>query len=32
MIDLKYYSQLAKQENFHDEFKGHALSKSNIHR
>ena len=28
MFDLKYYSQLAKQENFHDEFQGNALSSS----
>ncbi len=32
MFDLKYYSQLAKQEKFHDEFKGNALSRQNIHR
>ena len=32
MFDLKYYSQLAKQEKFHDEFKGNALSRQSIHR
>jgi hypothetical protein len=32
MFDLKYYSQLAKYAKFHDEYKGNALSRQNIHR
>ena len=32
MFDLKYYNQLAKNAKFHDEYKGNALSKQNIHR
>ena len=32
MFDLKYYNQLAKEDNFYDEIKGNAFSKSNIHR
>ncbi len=32
MFGLKYYNQLAKNAKFYDEFKGNALSKSNIHR
>ena len=32
MFDLKYYSQLAKNAKFHDEYKCNALSRQNIHR
>ena len=32
MFDLKYYNQLAKYAKFHDEYKGNALSRQNIHR
>jgi hypothetical protein len=32
MFDLEYYNQLAKNEKFHDEFKGNVFSRQNIHR
>ncbi len=32
MFDLKFYSMLSKSHKFHDEFKGNAFSRSNLHR
>ncbi len=32
MFDLKYYNQVAKYAKFHNEYKGNALSRQNIHR
>ncbi len=32
MFDLKYYNQLAKNAELHDEYKGNSFSKQSIHR